>query len=227
MVEGARGGKADGPRPRRGFGDGAHLCDVLNGRRLPIRAALAHDEHPQGRVRQLRRDIDVEPPTGEVIEIVGKTPPVPGQPFGEDRERNVLDTLHQVDKPVVILRPTGGEADPAIAHHGCGHAMQRRGLQPLIPGRLTVIVGVNVHESRCDQQAPRVDLVGARARDLADRDNQAIPDRDITLEGGGARPVHDRSAADHTIILRRHGRLPSIVLFFSACALAFWGSRRQ
>ena len=172
-------------------------------------------------MRELSRDIDVEPPTGEVIEIIRKTPPVPRQAFGQDRKRDVLHPFHQMDEPVMVFRAAGGEADPAIAHHRCGHAMQRRGLKPLIPGRLPVIVGVHIDETRCDQKPAGVEFLRARAFDFADGDNMAIPNRDITLEGGGARPVHDRSAADHAIILRRHGRLPSIVLFFSACALAF------
>ena len=74
----------------------------------------------------------------------------------------------------MIRRTAGREADAAIAHHGGGDAVLRRGRDVLAPGDLAVIVGVKVDEAWRDQLAPGVDLFGTFARDPADFDDATV-----------------------------------------------------
>ena len=165
VIERARGGEAQGPGLDRALGDRGHGGDVGLGGRLAVRAALAHDEDAQRRVRQLAADVDVEATLRQAVQVVGIALPVPRQALGQDREGDVLDAFHQPDQPVVIVRAAGREADAAVAHHHGGDPMPRRGLHPLVPGRLAVVVGVDVDEAGRDDLAARVDLLGAGPRD--------------------------------------------------------------
>src|SRR6185437_16102720 len=76
---------------------------------------------------------------------------------------NVLDALHQVDEVIRLARPYRREADAAIAKHGRGDAVPGGGRDERIPGRLTVVVGMDVDKTRRDDQPIGVDLPLARA----------------------------------------------------------------
>ena len=129
------------------------------------------------------------------------------RPSCERGAGNVLDAFHQLDQALAVLDLHRREADAAIAHHRRGDAVPARGLQARIPGRLAVIVGVDVDEARRDQQALGVDLLGALARHLADRGDLAVLDRDVGLARAAARAVGHRAAADDQIVVR-HGFTP-------------------
>ena len=69
--------------------------------------------------------------------------------------------LHQADQPVMVAGAHRGEADAAIAGQDRGHAMDRGGHEPAVPGGPAArVVGVDVHEARRHQQALGVDLLG-------------------------------------------------------------------
>ena len=116
MIEGPGGGKAQGAGLHGLLRNGGHGGDIGWGGRFAIGSSLAHDIDPQGGVRQLGADVHIEGPPAKGVEIVRKTFPVPGKALCQNREGNVLDTLHQPDQAVVVFRAAGGEADPAIAH---------------------------------------------------------------------------------------------------------------
>ena len=113
------------------------------------------------------------------VEILAEGFPRPVQPLVERRAGNVLDAFHQFDQALAVLDLHRREADAAIAHHRRGDAMPARRLQMRIPGRLAVIVGVDVDEARRDQQALGVDLLVGAAGDLADGGDLAVLHRDI------------------------------------------------
>lgn len=77
--------------------------------------------------------------------------------------RDVLDAFHQPDEHLVLIGPARGETDAAIAHYDGRHAMGRRRDEPILPGDLAVVVGVEVDESGGDDPALRVDLVCANS----------------------------------------------------------------
>ena len=199
MVQRARGAKADGAGLHGALSDGRHGLDIRRGRRLAIHPALTHHEDSEGRVRKLAGDIHVEVSLRQRVEVFGVGLPGPGQALGQHRERNVLDAFHQPDQPVVIFGLAGREADAAVAHHHGGDPMPGGRLHPSVPGGLAVIVGVDIDKPRGHHLSARVDLLGPRSRDPADRGDQPILDRDVRLERRRARSVDDSPAAHHQI----------------------------
>jgi hypothetical protein len=70
-------------------------------------------------------------------------------------------------------------------------------------------VGVDVDETRRDQKALGVYLLGALAQNLADRGNLAVLHGDVSLVQGSAGAVGQSAAAHDQIEFRRHvGFLP-------------------
>ncbi len=168
MVQRARGREAERAGAHRFGRQHAHLRHLFRRRFLEPGRPLAHHEHAQRPVRQLGAEIHVTRPLLERVEILAKRFPRPGQPLVERGARDVLDAFHQLDQALAILDLHRCKADAAIAHHRRGDAMPARGLQARVPGRLAVIVGVDVDETRRDQQALGVDLLGAGTSDLTD-----------------------------------------------------------
>ena len=77
MVERARGREAERAGAHRLGGQRAHLRHLLGRRLLQLGGALAHDEHAQRAVRQLRAEIHVARPRVERIEILAERFPRP------------------------------------------------------------------------------------------------------------------------------------------------------
>src|SRR5205085_11306025 len=96
--------------------------------------------------------------------------------------------------------PAGRKADAAIAHHGGGDAVPGRRLQPLVPGRLAVVMGMDVDEAGRDEVPAGVDLLRAATLDLADSCDAAVPDGDVRLTGGRAGAIRQGAAADDEIV---------------------------
>src|SRR5205085_7421698 len=122
-----------------------------------------------------------------------------------DRSGNVLDAFHQLDELLTVPGLAGREADAAVAHHSRGDAVPGRRRRVRVPGRLAVIVGVNVDEAGRHDAAFGVDLLGTSARDLADNSDAPVPDGDIGLARCGPRAVDHRAVADDEAILLDHG----------------------
>jgi hypothetical protein len=76
-------------------------------------------------VREQRAKVYVARPAGQCAEIFGIGLPVPGQPFGHHRARNILDALHHRDQQFLVARAAGRESDAAIAADRGGDAMRR------------------------------------------------------------------------------------------------------
>ena len=164
VLGGARRREAHRARAQRLLGEARHLLDLALVRHFGVLgAALAHDVEAQRAVRQLGRDIDGPAHRVQRIEIVGEGLPVELHAFVQHRARDVLDAFHQVDQVARLARPHRREAHAAIAEHRGGDAMPGGGRHERIPGRLAVIVGVDVDEARRHDQAGGVDLAAARA----------------------------------------------------------------
>jgi hypothetical protein len=202
MVERARGREAE-RAGAHGLGrERAHLRNLFRRGLFELGGPLAHDEHAQCAVRQLRPEVQVARPGLQRVEILAERFPRPAQSLIECRAGNVLDALHQFNQALAVLDLHRREAHAAIAHHRRGDAMPTRRLQIRIPGCLPVIVGMNVHEARCDKQALGVDLLGSAARDLADGGDPAVVHRDIGFVQGSTGAVGHHAAAHDQIVLR-------------------------
>ena len=67
--------------------------------------------------------------------------------------RNILHALHEFDQIVLSAGAFGREANAAIAHDHCGHAMVNTGCEAFVPGDLAVIVCMKVNKTWRDPKA--------------------------------------------------------------------------
>ncbi len=192
----ASGSETQSPRPYRLGGQLPHPCQISRCRRLPVGTPLAHDVHPQRRMGQVGRHVDVQPAGGQGVEVLREGLPGPGQPVGHHDAGDVLDPGHHVHQHVVILAAARREPDPAVAHHRGGHAVCRRRDQPVRPDGLAVIVGVQIHEAGRDQQPGGIDLASAPFCHGADRGDHRTGYRHIADVRFTTEPVDDGAVAD-------------------------------
>ncbi len=164
VVERARGREPERPGGHRLGGQRRHRRDVVGGGGLAGGAALAHHVEAQRPMGHLEGDVHVERAPVDRVHELGERAPGPGQALVEDDAGDVLDALHQLDEPLVVLDVDGGEADAAVADDDGRDAVPRRRHHALVPGRLPVVVRVDVDEARGDQQAVGVDRRGGPSR---------------------------------------------------------------
>ena len=204
---GARGREAARARLQRLPDDVGHEADILLARRLVGDAARAHRIGPDGAMRHLCGNVDGARTRLQRVQIFGEALPVPGKALGERRARNILHALHHADQRMVRVRAGGREADAAIAHHHRGDAVPAGRRELVVPGRLAVIVGVDIDEAGRHQRAGRVDLAPAGPGLAAGLGDAPAIDRDIAGEGIASRAVEDRAAANDQIV---HGGFPQL-----------------
>jgi hypothetical protein len=104
----------------------------------------------------------------------------------------------------VIGRSHRREPHAAVAGDHGGDAVVGRRLQPVVPRRLAVVVGVDVDETRRDECAGRVDLATPAAVDLADLDDAIAADRHVGGALWRARTVDHGPAANHEVERHRY-----------------------
>ena len=108
---------------------------------------------------------------------------------------------------MVGVRARRREADAAIAHHHRGDAVPAGRRQLAVPGRLAVIVGVDIDEAGRHQRACGVEFAPARPRLAAGLRDASVRDRNVAGEGLASRTVDDRAAANDQIV---HGGFPQL-----------------
>jgi hypothetical protein len=197
-----RSGRREAERSRRDpvADQASHLGYLCRRGRHTGGTPLAHDEEPHGAVGHEGADVDVACSPVERAEVLVEALPFPGDALVQGRPRDVLDPLHQLDQSLVVPGPDRGEADAAVAHDDGRHAVPRRGRELAVPGRLAVVVGVNVHEPGCDQRTVGIDLLrrpGAYPPDVGDH---AAVDRDVRAERLAPEPVDDCSSSDDQVV---------------------------
>ena len=193
VIQRARGREAHSPRRDRFTDVHRHLLDVFGGGRLVAFSAIAHDVETDRCVRNERGDVQRVLAPVERIEIFREGLPGPVDPLVQRRPRDVLDALHHLDEPLLVPRSNGRKADTAVAGDHGRHAMAGGGVEQAVPGRLTIVMRVDVHETRRDDQPGSVQGFPRLALDVrADRDDQAVRHRDVAPKRRGSRPVDDR-----------------------------------
>ncbi len=163
---------------------------------------LAHNIDAQRMVRDLRRNVDGARHLLQHVEEVREALPVPFQAFGQRDAGNILHALHQIDQRLVMLLADRGEADAAIAEQDGGGAVPGRRREHRVPGRLAVVMGVDVDPAGGDEMAGGVDVAPGRAGLAADRDDPVTVDRHVADKGRTASSVHDGPAADDNVMHR-------------------------
>ena len=199
MYFGARTRKAERAGAHRFKGQGRHFFDIGGCGVLVVRAAFVHHIGAQCAVAELGGDIKAARHRVERIEVFGKGFPRPWQAGAQRHARNVFDTFHELNQKVVAVSLGGRKADAAITHHEGRDAVAQGLRQHRIPGRLAIVMSVDVDPARRDQQAVRVDDFGGGAEVAANRRNHAILDGEVGDKWRRAAAVHYRAALDEGI----------------------------
>ena len=184
----------------RFLGQPTHFGDVLRRCGLAPDCAVTHHVNAQRMMRDLRGHVDRPRQPFERIEKIGEALPIPFQAFGEHRTGNVLDPLHQIYEGIAMIWPHWGEADAAIAKQNGRDAMPRRRRQDRIPGRLPVVMSVNIDPARRDQQSVGDDLAASWTCLTANCGDMFAIDCQVAREYFLASPVNDGAAADDDVV---------------------------
>ena len=81
-----------------------------------------------------------------------------------------------------MVRAAGGKTHTTISHHDRGDPMTSRRLEGVFPGHLTVVVRVDIDESRSYQLTLRIDFLLSLSFKIADVRDQPTNDGDISFE---------------------------------------------
>ena len=186
--------------------DRLHRRDVLGCGRLVACAALAHHVGAHRTVGDLGADVHGPAACVRVRRGTrGTSPSSHVDALGEGGAGDVLDALHQPDQPVVAVGRGGCEADAAVAHDEGGDAVPRGRGEHLVPGRLAVVVGVDVDPTGRDEQPgrrrpPPDRSRSTRRRRRGHRGDVSVVDGDVADERRCAGPVDDGAVADDQIV---------------------------
>ncbi len=166
------------------------------------RAPITHHVTTDRAVGDLRTEIDRVVPGVERIKELLEAFPLPRDAFGHSRARDVLHALHQFDQPLVTVGRRRSEADATVAHHDRGDTVPGRWREVRIPRRLSVIVRVNVHPARSEEEPGSVDFTTGvptfpGRRHLSD---QAVRDRDISRPALVAGAINEIGVANHEVV---------------------------
>ena len=150
---------------------------------------------------QLRTNIHVESTLTQEVQVIRKRLPLPGDAFLQNGARDIFDAFHQFDQQIVVAWTYRRKSDAAIAHHHGRDPMMARRRHAVGPGRLTIVVGVNIDKPRRDQRARRIDLAVAGPVDCADFDDARSLDGNIGRPRLSAAAVDQITAANHQVML--------------------------
>ncbi len=200
MEHRARGGESQRAGLERIAHEGRHLRDVVGGRFLVARPALAHHVGAQRAVRHLRADVEHARHLLDRVHVFGKRFPAPLDSFGERAAWNVLDPFHQADQKLLLPRLHRRKADPAVAHHDCRNAVPARRAEVRIPRDLAVVVRMDVDPSRRHHEARRIDFAPRRARFRADACDHSVVDRDVAVERRRSAAIDNFAVSNYQIM---------------------------
>ena len=68
-----------------------------------VGAPVAHDVAAQGGVGDLGADVDGVGHAGDHVEVFGEALPAPGDALVQGGAGDVLDALHEIDQPLVLV----------------------------------------------------------------------------------------------------------------------------
>lgn len=113
---------------------------------------------------------------------------------------DILDAFHQLDEPMLPARSYRGEADSAIAHYDTGHAVPARWSKLLVPGRLSIVMGMNIDEAGRDQKPVGIDdgFIPLRCQFIGYLGDQPAVEAHVGTAGNSTVAVGQGSPADQS-----------------------------
>ncbi len=134
------------------------------------------------------------------VQIFGERFPIPSHPLGKRSTRNVLDTFHQTNQPVMLVFLCRGKANTAIAHDDRGDAMPAGWGHLAVPRRLAIIMGVDVDKAWRDNLASRINLFAALRTDCTNGRNDAAVYSNIRNKARCACAIDNGSTTNNQIM---------------------------
>ena len=196
--------RAGGRRPHRPGADRlaherAHLRDLLCSCHV-VGPALTQDVGAQRAVRDEARDVEDAWGPLDLVQVLAEGFPIPVDALGQGGARDVLDALHEPDQPLAVGGSCGREPDPAVSGDHRGHTVPTRGGDLGVPGHLAVVVGVDVHPPRRDEQSAGVHDAASPPIDVPDGGDDAALQGDVGLAERPAGAIGNRSPLDDQVV---------------------------
>jgi len=188
-----------------------HRGQVVLGRGFGERA-LSHDVGAQRRVTDVRGVVNSLRPAIDRIQVFREGLPGPRDAVRERVGVDVLGAFEVADHQFPLVVAHGRKGEPAVAHHGGGHAVPAGVHAGRVPHHLRVEVGVAIDEPGGHDVALGVDLGAAALADAADRGDPVTDDADVGAVCTEARAVHDRAVPDDEVEIHALLASPRVVL---------------
>ena len=163
-------------------------------------ALFAHHIGPNRRVRDLGHDVHREWNPVQVVEVLRERLPLPANALDQREAGDLLDALHHANHELAFVGPGRREADTAVAHHGSGHPVRRGRIKRGVPGHLSVVVRVPVHNARCHDLPVGVDLPARRSGLAAHLREPTGIDGQIAREALPAAAIDNQSVPNHEVV---------------------------
>ena len=136
----------------------------------------------QSAMRELGSHVERILLPGQDVQIFRKTLPfAPGHTFVKSRAGDVFHPFHDLDQFFLTAGRHGRKAYAAVAHYHRRDTVRRGRVDLVIPGHLTIIVGMDVDPSGCGQGAIGLDDLVRRGRDLAQLRDLAVANPDVSI----------------------------------------------
>ena len=145
--DGEAGGETGGAGLHRLTNDGGHGIDLVR-----IGGAtdsfVAHDIDAQRRVADVRGEVQQRAPSTNRVEVLAERFELPRDAGVEGGRIHVLDLFHGARDEVAIGGASGSDREAAVTRDHRGDAVVARWCERRIPEHLSVVVRVNVDETR-------------------------------------------------------------------------------
>jgi hypothetical protein len=115
------------------------------------------------------------------IEIFAIAFPVPGHSSFEAFERHRFDFDQHACDVIAVLWLAGGKAKATVGHEHTGKPMPATGRGEWVPKQLCVVVGVDIDETRSNDQMTSVNYFLGWTFDLSHGSNLAPTDRKVAV----------------------------------------------
>ena len=188
----------------------ADLVRFVGGGR-PLLGVFADHVGAQRRQSHEKAHIDPDPVPGRHPHVLGETLPAPAHAFGQHVVGHALNVDQIPGQGFVLLRPTRGKANAAVAHHHTGHAVPGRTADPGVPADLSVVVGVGVNKAGGDHQPVGINGLGCSVEMVSKLHNPTVRNGHIGPELWRAGAVNHRTVLNHEVVC--HGCLRVVSAF--------------
>lgn len=210
MSDGEAGRESGRSRVHGFANESGHGRDLLVGG-CATHGFVAHHEHAQRRVADVRGVVENRAASANRVEVVGERLELPRNSRVKRGRFHIFDLLHRANDEISIGRLGGGDGKTTVAGHHGGDTVEARRTERRVPEHLSVVVRVDVDEPGSDHQSGHVDDVVTHESGPDRRDAIAL-DQDVgesTRCAGSVdhqpTPKNDRTASSHGLMFSRGG----------------------